>query len=158
MKKFWSILIVLCMCIFPTRVHARGQFRFLAFGNSLTVHYKDQIWWSESGMAASRKSLDWVHRVETRLQQQYGSVQTDIFANEWTTVQSEQAMYESQIQELSKTPYDLVTIEQGDNIGSEEEFTGYKENLTRLVNTIKNANPNATGDTLTGQPALKINC
>lgn len=144
MKKVCMIIIILCMCVFPTQMHAQQPFRFLAFGNSLTVHFKDNIWWSECGMAASRTDLDWVHRVNARLQQQYGNVQTDIMANEWTTAKDEQETYEKEIQEKSQTPYDLVTIEQGDNIGSEDLFTGYEENLTRLVNVIRNANPNAT--------------
>ena len=144
MKKVCMIIIILCMCVFPTQVHAQAPFRFLAFGNSLTMHQKGKIWWNDCGMAASRKELDWVHRVERQLKQKYGDVQTDIFPNEWSMVQEKQAGYEEKIQEMSQNPYDLVTLELGDNIDTDDLFAGYEENLTRLVNIVRNANPYAT--------------
>lgn len=56
----------------------------------------------------------------------------------------ELAMHEGQIQELSKTSYELIKNEQGDNIGLDERFTGYEENPARLVNTIIDVDFNET--------------
>lgn len=147
MKKFLVFLLSLGLCFTNLQcVHAQDSYRFLALGDSITLTpYCPPIWLNECGMGASTAEKDWVHQCKSELEKHYQSVQMDVKNVYWQTNPGMIKVDEAEVKEMSQLhPYDLVVIENTDQISSKEMLDQYQEHLSEFVSVIKQYNPQAT--------------
>lgn len=118
-----------------------GQFKYLAIGNSLTLHGKTSFWWNENGMAASDKAHDYFHQVVDYLNTIHGPV----FA-----VPHNLAAWEVQTHDRDETlmflePYldkdiNLITIQVAENA---RDISTFEMDFISLINFVKEKCPKA---------------
>lgn len=118
-----------------------GQFKYLAIGNSLTLHAKTSFWWNENGMAASDKNHDYFHLVVDYLNTNNGPVYA---------VPTNFAAWEVQTHDRDETlmflePYlnkeiDLITIQVAENA---HDISTFEKDFISLINFVKDKCPKA---------------
>lgn len=146
MKKVIVFFIALGMCFSSLEVvHAQSSYRFLALGDSITyTPYTPPVWYNNCGMGASTAEMDWVHQAKNELKKHYDVVDCDVKNIYWQTNTGMLQVDETEVKELSEShPYDLVVIENTDQISSKKLLDVYEENLRHFVNVVKQYNPQA---------------
>lgn len=117
-----------------------ADYNVLFIGNSITMHPACQYWWGFWGMAASSPDKDYVHQVVAGLQQNYATVDYDIFSfSTW-----ERDGVRSKVLPTMDTTlcndYDLVVIQVGENV---ESLKNFESDYETLVQYVKNSVPGA---------------
>lgn len=146
MKKLIALLLSLIMCLSTLQiVHAQDSFRFLAVGDSITLTpYVPDIWPNNCGMGASTKEMDWVHQTDAKLKKHYNNITTDVRNVHWQTNPDMLSIDKTEVREMSAGhPYDLIVIENTDQIANKKLLDIYEANLIDYVSSIKQYNPNA---------------
>lgn len=146
MKKLISFMVSLLMCVSTLQsVHAQSTYRFLALGDSITyTPYTPPVWYNNCGMGASTAEMDWVHQAKNELKKHYDEVNYDVKNIYWQTNTGMLQVDETEVKELSQShPYDLVVIENTDQIGNKKLLDMYEENLRHFVGVVKQYNPQA---------------
>lgn len=146
MKKVIVFFIALGMCFSSLEVvHAQSSYRFLALGDSITyTPYTPPVWYNNCGMGASTAEMDWVHQAKNELKKHYDVVDCDVKNIYWQTNTGMLQVDETEVKELSEShPYNLVVIENTDQISSKKLLDVYEENLRHFVNVVKQYNPQA---------------
>ncbi len=96
-------------------------------------------------MGASTAEMDWVHQVQNELKKHYDEVNYDVKNIYWQTNTGMLQVDETEVKELSQNhPYNLVVIENTDQIGNKKLLDVYEENLRHFVSVVKQYNPQAT--------------
>ena len=109
-------------------------FGYLAIGNSITWHGIADYWWNEIGMAASSADKDYVHRVVSYLQDQYGQVNYNAYNfYVWEVQGADRAETLQLLDEYLDEKLNLVTIQLGENVTDMETFETDYEELIRYV-------------------------
>lgn len=109
-------------------------FGYLAIGNSITWHGIADYWWNEIGMAASSADKDYVHRVVSYLQNQYGQVNYNAYNfYVWEVQGADRAETLQLLDEYLDEKLNLVTIQLGENVTDMETFETDYEELIRYV-------------------------
>lgn len=117
-------------------------YRYLALGNSLTIHSVCSFWWQNCGMAASTTEKDYVHQVMAGVRKKNVTIENTIFnTGEWelTTGQNRKNQ-QKKLKPLMKTKWDLITVQIGENIRS---TYGFQNDFTELLKFLKKKNPEA---------------
>lgn len=141
-------LTVFCgaFCSVPMEAEAMGTdgtYKYLAIGNSITVHPIRPFWWGNWGMAATSPDKDYVHIISSFIEQHTGSVSTSsIYYVDWEHASSgagRNAML-SQLDGLLSPDLDLVTIQLGENIS---DTTYMQQDFQNLMSYVWSKAPNA---------------
>lgn len=125
-----------------------STYNYLAIGNSITVHGLTDYWWNNVGMAASRRSEDYVHKLETYLENRYGDVTLNtINLASWEAQSHDRAEFLSPLVPYLDANIDLITIQLGENAHDLETFESDFEYLIRyLQSSCPNAKIIVVGD------------
>ena len=118
-------------------------FRYLAIGNSMTIHRIDDLWWGEWGMAATTRDSDYVHRVQAGLNERFGTTSISICSFiPWEQAASgaDRLSMLSEIEPYLNENLDLVTIQLGEGITDVTDLTSDYE---KLITYIQAHAPNA---------------
>ena len=124
-------------------VEEDNVYRYLAIGNSMTIHRVDDLWWGEWGMAASTRENDYVHVVQAGLNERFGATALSICSFipwEQATNSSDRLMTLNEIEPYLNENLDLVTIQLGEGMTSYDDLTGDYE---KLITYIQAHAPNA---------------
>lgn len=93
-----------------------GLYRYLAIGNSITLHAKSDYWFSECGMAASSDSRDYFHLIATEIGKKKSVFATAVNFSTWEMNSHDRSQTISQIDLFLDIELDLITIQLGENI------------------------------------------
>ena len=96
---------------------AQGRKQVLFIGNSITLHGKGSYWWGEWGMAASAKSLDYVHQTVKLLAE--AGVEVDIrlaYPAGWEAMGHDRAETLSLLDGFLAEDLDIVILQLGENV------------------------------------------
>lgn len=112
--------------------------KYLAIGNSLTVHPKvESLWWNECGMAASRPSKDFAHLIASKLKADLTVTNCGTANGSWENSSSQER------RRLADTlpECDYCTIQYGENIYDNEHLKTLKGDITYMIRHLKSLNP-----------------
>ena len=133
-------------CNMPVKVNAMetdGTFKYLAIGNSITVHPIRPFWWGNWGMAATSADKDYVHTISSYIERRTGSVSMNaIYYADWERTSSgwQRTMKLSELDSLLAPDLDLVTIMLGENVTDTSDI---QQDFQNLINYIRQKSPNA---------------
>lgn len=116
-------------------------FNYLTIGNSITKHEINDVWFTESGMAATTPDKDYFHLVSTHLKDKYGkgNFKAHNFKRWEVTPESRTDLLHS-LDEVLDRDLNLVTIQLGENF---DDIENYKEKSIELINYVKVSCPKA---------------
>lgn len=116
-------------------------FNYLAIGNSITRHGVCDYWWNEIGMAASTKENDYVHRISSYLEEEYGEVCAYAYNFYiWEAQAADRAETLDLLDPHLDSRLNLVTIQLSENVSNMDTF---EEDFNELVNYIHEKTPDA---------------
>lgn len=117
------------------------EFKYLAIGNSLTIHVKCDYWWNVIGMAATTAEKDYVHIVTKALEEKHGKVSAEaINFSAWEIQAHDRSETIATIDKYLTEDLDLVTLQLSENVTDLSTFT---QDYMYLVNYIKEKCPDA---------------
>lgn len=112
--------------------------RYLAIGNSLTLHGKLEYWWNEVGMAASREGKDYYSLVCDALRREYGLESAERFNfAEWERSSDRSSLLCKLRPFIEKKPT-IVSIQLGENV---TDMTNYEGDLKELLGYLRSSLP-----------------
>ena len=115
--------------------------RYLAIGNSLTLHGKCDYWWNEVGMAATCAEKDYFHRVLRYLEETCGAAEGRAYNfAAWETQHEDRAARLPDLDALLAEGPDLITLQLGENA---RELATWEADFTRLIRYIQRGAPGA---------------
>ena len=118
-----------------------GDYNYLAIGNSITWHGKTSYWWTECGMASTRKENDYYHLICNHLNQVKGNVCSHVTNfSIWETQAHDRAETFESIKKYLSNELDLITIQLSENV---TDYTTWESDYVELVSYIKQKAPNA---------------
>lgn len=111
-----------------------GTYKYVAIGNSICIHPKNDNWWNVVGMAASTADTDYVHRVVSSLKSSHDDVTYDAYNfNTWEYRSSGRSSVLSMIDGLLDPSVDLITLQVSDNVSDTKTFQSDFDNLVKYV-------------------------
>ena len=120
--------------------YAEADYRWLAIGNSITVHAPNEVWWNEIGMAASEAGKDYVHLTAEYLSDTFGKTAVyPLYFYAWETA-------ENRGEQLALLdPYldprlQLVTVQLGENA---EDLSTFGQDFEALLRYVREKAPQA---------------
>lgn len=121
----------------PSVTWNREDYNYLAIGNSITLHGKNDYWWNECGMASSRLENDYVHQLSSLLQNQKQEKVVACAYNfsMWEVQSADRAETLPILNSLMSKDLDLVTIQLSENATDLVTFESDFEELIRYVQT-----------------------
>ena len=121
--------------------YAEADYRWFAIGNSITVHAPNEVWWSETGMAASETSKDYVHLTAEALAGTKGKVSVHpLYFYEWETAEGNRGEKLDMLDPYLDPRLQLVTIQLGENA---EDLTTFEQDLEALIRCVQTKAPEA---------------
>lgn len=118
--------------------------KWITLGNSITKHAITPFWWGEWGMAATEKTKDYVHLLNSLLEEKYNTpisfeaVNIAAWERDFKTFDKESLRHNISGDE------DIILIRLGENVpNNEETYFVYKNELADLVAFLKRLSPNA---------------
>lgn len=119
--------------------------KWIALGNSITKHAITPFWWGEWGMAATVKEKDYVHILNSLLEENYNTTISFDAVNIAAWERDFKAFDKESLRPCFSGDEDIVLIRLGENVpGNEAIYALYKEELTNLVEFLKGTAPEAT--------------
>ncbi len=116
-------------------------YKYLAIGNSITVHGKCSYWWNPVGMAASSKDTDYFALVTKELEARYGNVEASAMSFAvWETQAHDRAQTYNTLDPHLSSDLDLVTIQLSENAS---DLTTFERDLEELIEHIREKCPDA---------------
>lgn len=120
----------------------RGQYNYLAIGNSITLHGKADYWWNKNGMAASSEEKDYVHLVQHWLADNKGP---DVYMlpynfAAWELQSHDRAETLAELDKYLSKEIDLVTVQLSENV---TDLSTYENDYRELVKYLIEKCPNA---------------
>lgn len=107
-------------------------------GNSITIHPITSFWWGTFGMAASERSKDYVHVLETRMKaNEPASLVSPLNISDWE--QNRNTFNLNSVNPII-TGKDYIVIRLGENVS---DLTNYEADIVTLINHCKTVNPTA---------------
>lgn len=131
--------------IFKIDVNIGTVSRWVAFGNSITRHGITPYWWGEWGMAATGKAQDYIHVLNSFLENKFKKV----IAVETVNIGPWELNFSGYDKNLI-TPYltgaeDLIVLRLGENVpDNDNTYAVYEKELTDLLKFIKGKSAKAT--------------
>ena len=118
-------------------------FRYVALGNSITVHPVCDFWYYRCGMGASEPSKDYVHQafasIRSKYKKEYSSFSLDIMDEPaWEVMPGSRDQTLENVKERLKDKPDLITFHYGEGIRS---LYNFEEDLIRLVRLVQKESP-----------------
>ena len=118
-----------------------GDYNYLAIGNSITLHPIASYWWTECGMASTRKENDYYHLICNHLKQAKGNVCSHVTNfSIWETQAHDRAETFESIKKYMSNKLNLITIQLSENV---TDYTTWESDYVELVSYIKQKAPNA---------------
>ena len=119
-----------------------GVFKYLAIGNSFTIHPVNELWWGNYGMAATCRENDYVHQFESQIKPYYNYVETEaVYYRDWEwSAGGARTVMLPFLDGYLKPDLDLVTIFLGENI---EDTSNLDYDFQNLINYIRYKSPEA---------------
>lgn len=115
-------------------VYAGADYAYLAVGNSITLHPANEVWPEASGMAASEKEKDFVHRVAAGLSASKGTVGLQaVYFYDWETGAPDRAAKLEQLDPYLDPRLRLITVQLGENVTDKTAFEADLEALIRYA-------------------------
>ena len=117
------------------------NYNYLAIGNSITLHPKNDYWWNECGMAASTTDNDYVHQLTDMIEKDRGQV--DEYAYNmatWETQVNDRAETLNLLDGLLSDKLNLITIQLGENV---TDLNTFESDFKELINYVREKSPNA---------------
>jgi hypothetical protein len=114
--------------------------KWLALGNSITLHGIASFWWGNWGMAATTRDKDWVHVLQTKLATRYGAAPAFEAYNiaAWETAHN--TYDKTQMDGYFDGDEDLVVLKIGENVSYD---ANYQNNFDLLIKYIRSKAPQA---------------
>ena len=147
----FCLLLGIGLCCLPMHAAAaktkstsgKKVFRYVALGNSITVHPVCDFWYYHCGMGASEPSKDYVHQAFTRIQskykKEYSSFSLDIMDEPaWEVMPGSRDQTLENVKERLKNKPDLLTFHYGEGIRS---LYNFEADLIRLVKLVQKESP-----------------
>lgn len=109
--------------------------RILFIGNSITLHGKGSYWWGEWGMAASAKSLDYVHQTIKLLAE--AGVEADFrlaYPAGWEAMGHDRAETLPLLDDFLTEDLDIIILQLGENV---QDTTTLREDFEDLVRYVQ---------------------
>ena len=120
--------------------YAEASYKYFPLGNSITVHAPNEVWWNETGMAASDADHDYVHLVSAFLSASHGKIACHpYYFYEWETAEN-RASKLSLLDPYLDSGLDLVTIQLGENA---EDLTTFEQDFEDLIRYVREKAPEA---------------
>ena len=116
-------------------------FRYLALGNSITLHGKCDYWWNLIGMSASVEENDYYHLITKGLTEKYGSVESKAHNYYlWEIQAHDRAETFDTLTPYLSADLDLITIQLSENV---RDLTTFHADYLELIAYLKKSCPNA---------------
>ncbi len=113
---------------------SEDSYNYLAIGNSITIHGICDYWWSESGMAASRVSEDYFHKICAKLEDTFGKVESYAYNfSIWEIMANDRAESLAILDFYLDEKLDLITVQLGENVSNLVDFEGDFEYLLEYI-------------------------
>lgn len=120
------------------RAEATGS-TMAVLGNSITQHPITSYWWGVWGMAASERSKDFVHVLETRMKlSEPSATVTPLNIAAW---EQDRTTFNLSTINSTISGKDYIVIRLGENVS---DLTNYQSDIEALINHCKTVNPTAT--------------
>lgn len=112
--------------------------RYLAIGNSLTLHGKLEYWWNEVGMAASKAGKDYYSLVCDGIDKEFGLESAERFNfAEWERSSDRSLLLAKLNPYIEKRPT-IVSVQLGENV---TDLTTYEGDLKELLGYLRGSLP-----------------
>lgn len=119
----------------------KSSIRYLAIGNSITLHGKCSYWPEERGMAATEKNKDYYHLVCEYLKEHYINVFSEVINFwQWEIQDYDRAETLSQLDAALQKKPDVITVQLGENV---KEYTNLVLDYIDFLNFLKGMAPTA---------------
>jgi len=119
----------------------KDGFNYLALGNSITKHGKNDYWWNEVGMAATEEENDYFHLVSNYLKSNNdNSYSLSLNYSVWELNAHDRSQTFNMIDPYLSDKLDLVSIQLSENAS---DLTTFRADYTELIKHIKKKCPNA---------------
>ena len=106
------------------------QFKYLAIGNSITLHGKCSYWFAECGMAASSPKTDYVHIVIEYLRRTFAEVSYDVFNYYlWEATEHDRIQTYQLLDMHLQCDINLITVQLSENVINLDMFERDFEDL-----------------------------
>lgn len=112
--------------------------KWVALGNSITIHPITSYWWGEWGMAASTRAKDWVHQLNTKIQGLNPIAPTFSAHNIGAWEQAHTTFDKNAFNSYFAGDEDLVVIRLGENVS---DLTNYEMSFNNLITYVKSKAP-----------------
>ena len=94
----------------------KGGRKFLAIGNSITLHGKCNYWWGNWGMAASKKDADYVHIIAQELSDEISVLPDSVNFAVWELQAHDRSETLHLLEKYDFASYEFVILQLGENI------------------------------------------
>lgn len=109
-------------------------YNYLAIGNSITLHDKCNFWWNQCGMAASKESEDYFHKLCVKLEEEYGPITAYPYNfSVWEIMGTDRAETLHVLDTYLSENLDLVTIQLGENATNLDDYEDDYEYLLEYI-------------------------
>lgn len=109
-------------------------YNYLAIGNSITLHEINDYWWNECGMAASKETEDYYHKLCEKLKDEYGKISTYAYNfSIWEIMATDRAETLALIEPYLDKNLNLVTVQLGENVTNLNDFESDFEYLLEYI-------------------------
>ncbi|MBE5837170.1 SGNH/GDSL hydrolase family protein [Butyrivibrio sp.] len=116
-------------------------YKYLAIGNSITIHSITSFWWNEVGMAVCDAEHDYYHLGLDYLKENNKSVKGVPYNfSVWETQSHDRDETLEYLDHYLSTELDLVTIQLAENAS---DLTTYQEDYVSLISYVREKAPNA---------------
>ena len=120
---------------------AAADYTYFAIGNSITVHAPNEVWWNETGMAASETDRDFVHLVAASCGGTQGKTAVfPLYFYAWETEAENRSSCLAMLDPYLEANPQLVTIQLGENA---EDLTSFEEDFEALIRYVQAGAPDA---------------
>ncbi len=116
-------------------------FKYLAIGNSITIHGKCSYWWNNIGMAASAPDKDYFSLVTKELEKKYEKVESTAMGFAiWETQAHDRAQTFATLDPYLSGDLDLITLQLSENAS---DLTTFERDFEELIGHIREKCPDA---------------
>ena len=115
-------------------------FNYLAIGNSITKHPTCDYWWNEIGIAASTENKDYVHLINSYLQETEETCFSAVNFRQWEIASRDRSEFLNLLDGYLDIRLNLVIVQLSENVN---DLSTFKEDFKELLNYISNKCPKA---------------
>ncbi len=102
---------------------SENTYNYLAIGNSITLHDTCNFWWSECGMAASKTTEDYFHKLCMELRTEFGDITAYAYNfSVWEIMAADRAETLPVLDAYLSNDLDLVTVQLGENVHNLDDY------------------------------------